>query len=45
MTTDAGTIAAGRETWARRKGRERKDWQDWLCVGRVRRFSIRIAPS
>jgi hypothetical protein len=32
--TDAA-ITEGREAWQRLKSRERKDWQDWLAVGRA----------
>jgi hypothetical protein len=33
VTTDP--VETGREAWARIQGRERKAWDDWLCVARA----------
>ncbi|HZJ13205.1 MAG TPA: hypothetical protein VFD26_11275 [Methyloceanibacter sp.] len=33
IKTDAGTVALGREAWARRKEADRASWDDWKLVG------------
>ena len=47
--TDVDQIAEGREAWARIRGHERKDWLDWLAVGRAlvigRTEALKIAQT